>query len=89
MQACGARKAHDPGPRGTLRFKGTPKGAVVEVDEIRLGPLEMFVEQGLLLRPGTHRVVVSHEGYFTEYKLVKIEKDQLEILEVELRPLPH
>ena len=84
----GAQRPVDPGPRGALRFKVVPAAALVEVDEVRLGPASMFEEQGLLLKPGPHRVILKLEGYFTDYRIVDIVEDQVLSLELELRPVP-
>lgn len=87
--ACGAgQRPADVGPRGTLRFEVQPAAAIVEVDEQRVGPAEMFQARGLLLKPGRHRVILRAEGYFTEYRLVEITEDQVTVLELELRPVP-
>jgi hypothetical protein len=89
--ACGGAQRSgvvDPGPRGTLRFQGSPAEASVEVDEDRVGPLRMFTTHGLLLRPGQHRVVVRAEGYFPEYRLVEIKESEVTVLAVDLRAVP-
>lgn len=86
--ACGGVQEQDRGPRGTLRFKGTPPDAVVEIDEALLGPIRMFEKNGVLLRPGQHRVIVRADGYFTEYRLVEVLKDGLVKIEFDLRPVP-
>jgi hypothetical protein len=79
--ACGAgQRPADAGPRGTLRVACEPATAIVEIDERRLGPVSMFEAQGVLLRPGQHRVIVRAEGYFAEYRLT--------VLEIALRPVP-
>lgn len=89
LAACGAgQRPTDVGPRGTLRFEVEPAGAIVEVDEQRVGPAEMFQAKGLLLKPGQHRVILRAEGYFTEYRLIEIAEDQVTVLELELRPVP-
>ena len=86
--ACTPKPARGPGPRGTLRFIGEPKDARLEVDETSLGPIGLFEKKGLLLRPGTHRVIVRAEGYFPAYKLVDIENKKIVVLRITLRPIP-
>ena len=73
---------------GTLRFAGEPGDAIIEVDERSLGPLEMFTEKGLLLRPGQHQVIVKKSGFFTDYHLVQITEDEVTLLEIKLREIP-
>ena len=86
--ACFETIAPDVGPRGTLRFKSNQKDAILEVDETRLGPIGLFEETGVMLHPGDHRIVVYQKGYFKEYKLVKVEKDQMQVVEITLTPVP-
>ena len=88
VASCGVPRPAGSGPRGTLRFQGTPPDALVEVDGVHLGPMKMLGEQGLLLRPGDHRIIVRFEGYFPKYKIVSIEDGAVTILEVHLRPIP-
>ncbi len=85
---CGGAQTVDPGPRGTMRFACEPADAVLEVDETRLGPVGMFAERGLLLSPGTHRVVLRAEGRFPEFRLVEIADGELLVVEIALRPVP-
>lgn len=90
LAGCGAarpRPALDE-PRGTVRFKGEPKDAQLSVNEIRLGPIGMFEERGVLLRPGKQRIEVSKEGYFTQYRQVAVEADKLVEVEIHLREIP-
>jgi hypothetical protein len=84
----GGQRPIDPGPRGTLRFQIEPGDALVEVDEVRLGPADMFTEQGLLLKPGEHRVVLKLEHYFPEYRVIEIVEGEVLVLEATLRQVP-
>jgi len=84
---CGAAQRPEE-PRGTVRFKGEPKDAELTVNETHLGPIGMFEESGVRLRPGKQRVEVSKEGYFTEYRLVDVTADGLVEMEIHLREIP-
>jgi hypothetical protein len=87
LSACGgAQKPAEP--RGALRFEISPKEAIVEVDETRLGPASMLGKQGVLLKPGQHRVVVTLEDHFPEYRLVDIVADEVATVKLELKPTP-
>ena len=86
--ACASAQRTTAEPRGTLRFGGEPKDALVEVDEVSLGTLQLFAQTGILLKPGRHNVVVRKEGYFPEYRLVEIEPQAVVVLTVQLRPIP-
>ncbi len=88
MTGCGGVQKSAPDPRGTVRFKGTPGDARLEINETHLGPLHMFEKKGVLLRPGPQRIVVSKEGYFTEYRIVEVRADTLQTVEVNLREIP-
>jgi hypothetical protein len=71
-----------------LRIQGNPKEAHLEVDEVQLGPIQMFEKQGVLLRPGRHQVIVRGAGYFPEYRIVEIKENEVLVLKIELRPVP-
>ena len=88
MSGCGAGQFGREGPRGTVRFKGDPRDATVSIDETHLGPIGMFEEKGVKLKPGTHRIVVEKEGYFPEYRLIEVAKNRLTTLEIKLREIP-
>ena len=86
--ACGGAQKGPAQPRGALRFEVAPKEAIIEVDETRLGPASMLSKQGLLLKVGQHRVVVSLEDHFPEYRLVDIREDEVATVRITLRPTP-
>jgi len=86
--ACGGAQKGPAQPRGALRFEVAPKEAIIEVDETRLGPASMLAKQGLLLKVGRHRVVVTLEDFFPEYRLVDVRENEVATLEVELTPAP-
>lgn len=88
LVACGSAQPLKPGPRGTLRFKGEQKGALIEVDEVHLGPISMFESKGLMLRPGEHQIIIRLEGYFPEYRIVEIAAMEVVVLDINLRPVP-
>jgi hypothetical protein len=85
---CGGAHLKTDGPRGTVRFKGEPKDALLFIDETSLGPVAMFEESGVKLRPGTHRIMVEKEGYFPEYRLVEVADGALTVVEITLREIP-
>ena len=85
---CGGARLPEPEPRGTVRFTGEPKDALLSINEIHLGPMYMFEKSGVLLRPGPQRIVVSKDGYFTEYRLVDVKVDTLVTVDVSLREIP-
>jgi hypothetical protein len=88
LASCGGAQRKPAEPRGTLRFAVEPADALVEVDETRLGPASMLAKQGLLLKVGPHRVVVSRDDYFTEYRLVEIREGAVAAVELKLTPVP-
>jgi hypothetical protein len=88
IAACGSPQAPEIGPRGTLRFDGEPGEAVLAVDGTRLGPLSMFSERGVLLKPGAHRIAVRADGYFPEYRMVEVVEGRVELIKIALRPIP-
>jgi hypothetical protein len=88
LSACGGAQKGSAQPRGALRFEVAPKEAIIEVDETRLGPASMLSKQGLLLKVGQHRVVVSLEDHFPEYRLVDISENEVVTVRITLTPTP-
>ena len=88
LSACGGAQKRPAEPRGALRFEVAPKEALIEVDETRLGPASMFAKQGILLKVGQHRVVVSLEDHFPEYRLVDIRENEVATVRITLTPTP-
>ena len=88
LSACGGAQRKPAEPRGTVRFAVVPPAAIVEVDELRLGPASMLAERGVLLKVGQHRVVVTLENHFPEYRLVDVRADEVATVELELTPTP-
>lgn len=76
------------GPTGTLRICGKPAEGSLEIDETRVGPLGMFCEKGVVLAPGTHRVVATAAHHLPEYSLVEVSAGQVVTVEIELREVP-
>ena len=76
------------GQRGVLRFQCNVPNASLSIDETHVGPIGMFVKSGVLLRPGTHRIVVHKVGYFKVYKLIEVAKDQVQLIPIEMVPIP-
>lgn len=88
LLGCGGVQHHEMEPRGTVRFKGEPKDAHVEINEIHLGPLHMFEKSGVMLKPGKQRIIISKPGYFTVYRIVDVQVNTLQTVEVNLREIP-
>jgi len=86
--ACGAHQSGQEDARGTLRFQCNVTDAVLEVDEQRVGPIGLFKEQGLMLRPGSHRIIVRRQGYFDFYLMVEVQRNDLKVIDVPLSPIP-
>jgi len=89
LEACGAAVIAKPTePRATLRFSCNNKNAILEIDETRLGPVGMFEKQGVLLKPGTHRIIVKGEDFFPEYILVDLVENEIKTIDIVLKPIP-
>lgn len=84
---CPAGAEEPAPPTGGLLVQGTPVEAMLAVNEQTVGPIRMFSEQALPLRPGLWRVEVSAPGYFPWYAEVDI-ADVVETIRVDLRPVP-
>jgi hypothetical protein len=85
--SCGARSPSAQA-LGTVRFKGSPANADLVVDERSIGPVNMFETSGILLKAGSHRVVLRAAGYFTEYRIVDVAPQTVSQIEITLRPVP-
>ncbi len=75
-------------PTGVLRLLGEPRDARIIIDDVTLGPLHVFERDGVLLRPGEHRVIARRAGYFPEYTTVTIEAQQVTTMTIKLRKIP-
>lgn len=63
LAGCATARPSPQRAAGSLVFACTPADARVSVDETDLGPCAMWATRAVALGPGTHRVVVSREGY--------------------------
>ena len=89
LTGCGSRQTGaSHGPRGTLRFECDQPDARLEVDEKHIGPIGMLASQGILVRPGRHRIVVRKPGFFDAHMLVDVTADTVQTIKVQLRPIP-
>lgn len=90
MSSCSvAVRSGDNSPRGTVRFTCDQIDATLEVDETRVGPVAMFKESGVLLKPGNHRIVVHKENFFKYYKLINVKADKILIVDISLKAIPY
>jgi hypothetical protein len=48
----------------------------------------MFCEKGVVLAPGTHRIVATAAHHLPEYRLVEVLAGQVVTVEIELREVP-
>lgn len=63
LAGCSSARPAPTRAAGSLVFTCAPADARVSVDETDLGPCAMWATRPVALPPGTHRVVVSREGY--------------------------
>jgi hypothetical protein len=74
-------------PTGGLRFEVTPASARVYINEKLSGTVASYEERPLLLRPGTYRVKLVVDGYYTEYVEVDV-GDEVVPVEADLVAVP-
>jgi hypothetical protein len=73
----------------SLRMQGTPREAVVIVDEEDVGQLDFVQAHGVALPPGMHHVTVKAPGYFPLDREVEAKPGSPPIrLEVALTSVP-
>jgi hypothetical protein len=63
LAGCGAARPRVAPAAGSLVFACEPADARVTIDETDLGPCALWSTRGVALPAGTHRLVVSREGY--------------------------
>ncbi|MDP3213184.1 MAG: PEGA domain-containing protein [Deltaproteobacteria bacterium] len=63
LLGCGAARPRVAPAAGSLVFVCEPADARVTIDETDLGPCALWSTRGVALPAGTHRLVVSREGY--------------------------
>ena len=63
LLGCGAARPRVATVAGSLVFACDPVDARISIDETDLGPCALWSERAVALGAGTHRVVVSREGY--------------------------
>jgi len=57
--------------------------AVVIINDRELGTVRSL-KRGIQLSPGTHRLVVRHPNFHTHYQVLKLQRKERRIIEVEL-----
>jgi len=76
-------------PTVSMRMVGGPPNASVTVDDVFVGTLELVVQRGVALPPGTHRVSVEAPGHIPWDKIVEAKEGQGPLrLDVKLVPVP-
>jgi len=69
------------------RHEGTPRDALVYVDEQYIGTLSYVAARGVRLPEGEHRVTVEKAGYFP-YDVIVVSDREPIYLDVRLERLP-
>ena len=84
---CGAANK-SPSNIGAVRFICNVKDATLTIDEKDYGDIGLYLKNYIYLKPGIHRVVISHPDYFTEYFEIKVIKNMKIKIKVNLRRKP-
>lgn len=71
-----------------LRLSGTPRDALVTIDDRYVDKLGRIGARGIKLIPGSYRVTVEQVGFFPHDEIVTIEADKPRALKVELQAIP-
>ncbi len=80
--ACG------PAPAVMLRLSGTPRDALVTIDDRYIDKLGRISKRGIKLRPGHYRLTVEQVGFFPHDQIVHIEAERPRALNIELQAIP-
>ncbi len=82
LPACG------PPVRGVLKLHGTPRDALVTVDDRYVGKLAAVEHFGIELPAGEHTVTVEKPGYFPSDVLIRVPPDGVANATLELTAIP-
>lgn len=63
LLGCAGARPRPPAVAGSLVFRCEPADARLSVDDNELGPCALWSTRALALGAGTHRLVVSRDGY--------------------------
>jgi len=74
-------------PMKVERPEGTPKDALVYVDEQYVGTLELVAKNGMRIPEGEHRLSVEKNGYYPFDTIIVSDRDPI-VVRVELLKLP-
>ena len=77
-----------PARQGGVRIISNVPEATLYVDEELRGPAEAYQQRYLYVRPGTHRIMLEHPRYFTEYVEVTVPENMGMAVQVEMRQRP-
>ncbi len=74
-------------PMKVERPEGTPKDALVYVDEQYVGTLDLVAKNGMRIPEGEHRLSVEKNGYYPYDTIIVSDRDPI-VVRVELLKLP-
>jgi len=74
-------------PTGGLRLDVDPPEARVWVNDKLFGTASTWEGRVILLGPGTKRLKLAADGYYTEYREIEV-VDEVVLVEVSLTPVP-
>ncbi len=66
LLGCAGARPRPAAVAGSLVFSCEPADARMSIDETDLGPCALWSGRPVALGPGTHRLVVSREGYLPQ-----------------------
>lgn len=72
-----------------LRIICNVEDATIIVDEKEYGPVKLYRKRYILLKPGVHRIIITHPQYFTEYFDLKLPKNRRVAIKVNLKEKPY
>ena len=93
--ACAVAIAFLPAACASMRFGGAAALKVVAnvpeaalyIDDVYVGPVSQWSEDGRFVQPGFHRVELRHPDHFTHHQELELTRGDAVLMEVELRPL--
>lgn len=86
LGACGARQGPVETDNAIFYLRSNVRDANVFVDGRFIGPVGIL-KGGIAIAPGTHRIELRHEDYFSRYLELELKRAERRKLDVKLAPI--
>ncbi len=87
LSSCASAQHPKREQAAELRVVAVPEGALVEVNERRVGSARVLSQRPVRLKPGKKRITITAPGYFPHDLEVELRPGETKI-DIKLRPVP-